>query len=169
MRLPSPSLSSLSVGRIGGGTSVNAVPSSAWLEIDLRSEEGGSLGELEARARAALALAIQEANGARGRDTLPLRLSISLIGDRPNGETPVTSRLVRAARAATRAIGARPELVASSTDANVPIALGIPAIAMGAGGDSGRTHTTAEWYSNVGGPDGIRRALLTLLAVADPV
>ena len=169
MRLPSPSASSLSVGRIGGGTSVNAVPANAWLEVDLRSEEGAALNELETRVRAALALAVQEANGVRGRDTLPLRLSIDLIGDRPNGETPITSRLVRAARAATRAIGQRPELVASSTDANVPIALGIPAIAVGAGGDSGKTHTTAEWYTNDGGPDGIRRALLTLLAVADPV
>jgi acetylornithine deacetylase/succinyl-diaminopimelate desuccinylase-like protein len=166
MRLPGPGASSLSVGRIGGGTSVNAVPAAAWLEIDLRSEEGAALAELESRARAILDTAVQDANGARARETAPLRIDVSVIGDRPNGETPATSRLVRAARAATRAIGERPELVASSTDANVPIALGIPAIALGAGGDSGSTHTLAEWYSNDGGPDGIRRALLTLVAVA---
>ncbi|HSL69144.1 MAG TPA: hypothetical protein VK864_02835, partial [Longimicrobiales bacterium] len=58
------------------------------------------------------------------------------------------------------------ELVASSTDANVPIALGIPAIAMGAGGESGGTHTTDEWYSNEGGPEGLERVLLTLLGTA---
>jgi di/tripeptidase len=91
---------------------------------------------------------------------------VRVIGDRPSGATPVQSALVHAARAATRFLGQRIELVASSTDANVPIALGIPAIALGAGGASGRTHTTEEWYSNERGPEGIERALLTALAVA---
>jgi hypothetical protein len=73
---------------------------------------------------------------------------------------------VRLARAATRAIGERPELVASSTDANVPMALGIPSIAIGGGGESGGTHTLGEWYSNERGPDGIVRALLVVAAAA---
>ncbi|MGH7574336.1 MAG: M20/M25/M40 family metallo-hydrolase, partial [Longimicrobiales bacterium] len=76
------------------------------------------------------------------------------------------SRIVRAARAATRNVGVRPELIAASTDANVPIALGIPAIALGAGGESGRSHTTDEWFSNERGAEGIQRVLLTLLALA---
>src|SRR5690606_41432727 len=80
--------------------------------------------------------------------------------------SPPGSPLVRAARAATRFVGYAPELVASSTDANVPIALGIPAIAMGAGGESGGTHTLDEWYANDGGVEGLERALLTVLAVA---
>jgi tripeptide aminopeptidase len=165
MRLPGPGRSALNVGRIGGGTSVNAVPAAAWLEVDLRGEDPGALAEIERRVRTILDTTVQEANAGRG-EALPLRLDVSLIGDRPSGETPPTARIVRAARAATRAIGERPELVASSTDANVPIALGIPAIALGAGGDSGRTHTVTEWFSNDGGPAGIRRALLTLLGVA---
>ncbi|HEY8470894.1 MAG TPA: M20/M25/M40 family metallo-hydrolase, partial [Longimicrobiales bacterium] len=104
--------------------------------------------------------------GRRRRGTRALTLELEVIGDRPTGETPPDAALVRAARAATRFIGHTPELVASSTDANVPIALGIPAIAMGAGGESGGMHTVHEWYSNENGVEGLERALLTVLAVA---
>ncbi|MDQ3605058.1 MAG: M20/M25/M40 family metallo-hydrolase, partial [Gemmatimonadota bacterium] len=95
-----------------------------------------------------------------------LTVQVECIGDRPPGKTPAHTPLVQAALAATRAVGERPVLVASSTDANVPISLGIPAVTLGAGGESGGIHTTEEWYSNEGGPEGIERALLTLLAVA---
>ncbi len=108
------------------------------------------------------------ANAQRRPGTAALALHVTVIGDRPSGTTPVGCALVRAALAATRHVGERAELVASSTDANVPIALGIPAIALGAGGDSGRTHTTDEWYSNTRGAAGLERVLLTLLAVARP-
>jgi acetylornithine deacetylase/succinyl-diaminopimelate desuccinylase-like protein len=156
----------LAVGRIGGGTSVNAIPEQAWLELDLRAEGRADLEALEMRARATLHAAVEAANEARRSGTVPLALDVLVIGDRPSGATPAHAPLVRAARAATRRVGERPQLVASSTDANVPIALGVPAIALGAGGESGRTHTTEEWYTNDRGPAGIERALLTLLAVA---
>jgi di/tripeptidase len=74
---------------------------------------------------------------------------------------------VRAAVAATRALDAEPELTVSSTDANVPMSLGIPALTLGAGGQGGGIHTTDEWYRNVRGPEGITRALLTLLLADD--
>jgi di/tripeptidase len=89
-----------------------------------------------------------------------------IIGDRPTGRTPGDARLVLAARAATRQMGQRAELVAGSTDANVPMALGIEAIAIGAGGEAGGTHTTGEWFRNDGGPAGMARALLTVLLAA---
>lgn len=158
--------SALTVGRIAGGTSVNAIPDRAWIELDIRSEAAPPLRELESRVRRILSHAVAEVNARRRRGTPALTLDVDLIGDRPTGETPCSSAVVRAARAATRAIGEAPELVASSTDANAPMALGIPAIAMGAGGDAGGTHTTDEWYSNDRGPDGIERVLLTLLGVA---
>ena len=158
--------SALTVARVAGGTSVNAIPERAWLELDLRSEDPRTLAELEARVRRALNAVIQDVNARRRIGTPALTASIDVIGDRPAGETPIDSPLVQAARAATHALGDVPELVASSTDANIPIALGIPAITLGAGGESGGTHTTEEWYSNHGGPEGIERALLTLLAVA---
>ncbi|MGH7506169.1 MAG: M20/M25/M40 family metallo-hydrolase [Longimicrobiales bacterium] len=165
MRLPGPGASSLGVGRMGGGTSVNAVPASAWLEVDLRSEKRDALEALERRTRSLLQAAVADANAA-ARGEHRLGLEITVIGDRPTGETAPETALVRGAEAATRSIGESPELVASSTDANVPIALGLPAIAMGAGGESGKTHTPDEWFSNEGGSDGMRRALLTVLAAA---
>jgi acetylornithine deacetylase/succinyl-diaminopimelate desuccinylase-like protein len=165
MRLPEAAVTSLGVGRMGGGTSVNAVPASAWLEIDLRSENRNALETLERRTLSLLERAVADANATASAQRR-LRFEVAIIGDRPTGETAVTSPLVTGAVTATRSIGASPELVASSTDANVPIALGIPAIAIGAGGESGKAHTTDEWYANEGGPDGLRRALLTLLAAA---
>jgi tripeptide aminopeptidase len=156
----------LTVARIGGGTSVNAIPTDAWLEIDMRSEAGHALLAVEEKMRRVVAEAADETSGRRRRSTPALQLDVRLIGDRPTGETPVNSGVVRAARAATRIIGEHAELVASSTDANVPIALGIPAIAIGAGGESGGTHTLEEWYVNDGGVEGIERALLTLVGTA---
>jgi len=153
------------VGRIAGGTSVNSIPDTAWLELDLRSEAGEPLHALEAQVRRIFGQGAAEANARRRRGTPALSLAIDLIGDRPTGETLPNTPLVGAARAATRAIGETPELVSSSTDANAPMALGIPAIAMGAGGEAGGTHTVEEWYSNEKGPAGIERVLLTILGV----
>jgi acetylornithine deacetylase/succinyl-diaminopimelate desuccinylase-like protein len=156
----------LTVGRVSGGTSVNSIPDSAWLELDLRSEAGEPLHDLEARARRIFSQATSEANARRRRGTPALGLTIDLIGDRPTGETASGSAVVRAARAATRAVGETAELVSSSTDANAAMALGIPAIAIGAGGEAGGTHTLDEWYSNEKGPEGVERVLLTILGIS---
>lgn len=164
--VPRQPRSALTVGRIAGGTSVNAVPAEAWCEVDVRSESAQILTDLEIQLRRTVESAVDHVNARRKRGTGGLKLDVRLIGDRPSGETPVNSALVRAARAATRALGDTPELVSSSTDANIPIALGIPAIAIGAGGESGGTHTIDEWYSNEGGPEGLERALLLVLEVA---
>lgn len=166
IELPRQPRSALTVGRMGGGTSVNAVPGEAWCEIDLRSEAANVLADLETEVRRTIDAAIDHANSHRKRGTAPLTQEVRLIGDRPSGETPINDGVVRAARAATRIMGDTPELVASSTDANIPIALGIPAIAIGAGGEAGGTHTTEEWYTNNGGVEGIERALLIVLDVA---
>jgi tripeptide aminopeptidase len=166
LELPPQPRTTLTVGRVAGGTGVNVIPDRAWCELDLRSEDPAALRWLERCVDEALRAAVVEANGRRRRGTRALTLEVEVIGDRPSGETPLDAALVRAARAATRFIGHTPELVASSTDANVPIALGIPAIAMGAGGESGGMHTLQEWYSNENGVEGLERALLTVLAVA---
>ncbi len=164
--VPRQPRTAVTIGRIGGGTSVNAIPSEAWLEVDIRSEAAGPLAEMESVVHAALEEAVAATNAARKRGTRALQLDVRVIGDRPTGEASINSALVRAARAATRYLGDAPELVASSTDANIPIALGIPAIAIGTGGESGGTHTLEEWYANNDGPAGIERALLIILAVA---
>lgn len=156
----------LSVGRWSGGTSVNAIPQDAWVELEVRSQSVGELDRLDARIRAeaadALAHANRVANG-RGR----AELIVDVIGDRPAGATDPGDRLVRAAFTATRAVGAEPELAVSSTDANIPMSLGIPAITIGAGGEAGLAHTPDEWYRNDGGPEGVLRALLTVVLVAE--
>jgi tripeptide aminopeptidase len=164
--LPHPDRSSLTVARIGGGSSVNAIPEEAWMELDLRSEVPGVLGRMEDEVRALLARAVEAQNIARRGGTPPLRTRIQVIGDRPSGETSASHPLVRAATTITASLGAPPELVGSSTDANVPMALGIPSIAIGAGGDSGGIHTLDEWYANDGGALGVERALLVVLAAA---
>ena len=156
---------SINIGRIGGGTSVNAIPARAWLELDLRSEDGDTLNALRVSARAALEAAVRQEIDESTRG-VPLVMDVTTIGDRPCGATPPDDPLVEAAVAATRIVGSVPELAASSTDANVPIALRVPAVAMGAGGRAGGVHTTEEWFENLGGPLGIERALLTVLAVA---
>ena len=166
IEVPRQPRTALTVARIAGGTSVNAVPADAWCEVDVRSEASNILVDLDAALRRAVEAAVDHVNARRKRGTAALQLDVRLIGDRPSGETPVNSALVRAARAATRAFGFTPELVASSTDANIPISLGVPAIALGAGGESGGTHTVDEWYSNEGGPEGIERALLVIVEIA---
>jgi tripeptide aminopeptidase len=162
--LPSRPRTTLTVARIGGGNSVNAIPEEAWLELDLRSESASTLHQIERAARHALESALADENERRSGGAL-LDLRVEVIGDRPAGETPGDEPLVHAAVAATRAVAARPALAGSSTDANVPMSLGIPAVTLGAGGESGGTHTLAEWYRNVRGATGVERALLTLLAV----
>jgi acetylornithine deacetylase/succinyl-diaminopimelate desuccinylase-like protein len=166
MPLPRAPRTTLSVCRIGGGISVNAIPEDAWLEIDLRSSSSDTLARCAEEIEHAVRAAAREENQRRAPGTAPLAYTIATIGDRPCGELPREHPLVRAAMAATYAIGRTPELVAASTDANVPISLGVPAIAIGAGGRGGGVHTPGEWYDNTDGALGVARALTVLVAAA---
>jgi tripeptide aminopeptidase len=152
----------LSVGRMGGGTSVNAIPAETWFELDLRSEALPPLQQLEEAVRDVLRRTVA-AQGGAGRG---VSCDIEVFGDRPAGATDPQHPLVRLAQDATRALGDVPQLTSSSTDANVPMAAGIPAIAIGAGGDAGGTHTLQEWYENEGGAAGVERALLIAMGAA---
>ena len=161
IRLPTAPRTTLSVGRIGGGTSINAIPGEAWFEVDLRSEAVLPLQELETSVRDQF----ERARRAEAR-TRELEMEVAVVGDRPAGRTPDSDPLVQSAMTATRDIGLTPQLASSSTDANVPMAAGIPAIAIGAGGEAGGTHTLREWYDNRGGPAGLERALRVVLESA---
>jgi acetylornithine deacetylase/succinyl-diaminopimelate desuccinylase-like protein len=165
--LPRRPRTTLSVCRIGGGISVNSIPEDSWLEVDLRSSSSDVLAGCVADVRAAVHTAAREENSRRAPGTEPLSYDVAMIGDRPCGATSEHHPLVRIACAATRAIGRVPELVTASTDANVPISLGIPAIAIGAGGRGGGVHTPAEWYDNADGALGLARALATVVASAE--
>jgi tripeptide aminopeptidase len=154
--------SSFNVGRIGGGTSVNAVASEAWAELDLRSIDPRQLLRLDS-ALLATGEAVRAATppDRRGRT---VTLTFDRVGERPSAEISRDTPLVRRAAAATRLLGLEPAFGRASTDANVPISLGIPAIAIGRGGEGGGAHTPAEWWLNRDGTRAIRKALLILLA-----
>jgi acetylornithine deacetylase/succinyl-diaminopimelate desuccinylase-like protein len=146
----------LNVGRIAGGTSVNAIAESAWALIDLRSTDGARLAEAEARMRDRLA-------SAAPADT---QLTIDTIGDRPAGALPEDSGLLATLRAVDRHLSLRTEPGLGSTDANIPLSLGIPALAIGAGGVGGGIHTLQEWYDPTGRGIALRRVLLTVMDAA---
>ena len=164
--LPRVPRTTLSVCRIGGGISVNAIPEDAWIEVDLRSSCGEVLDRCAGEIHGAMRAAVREENLRRSPGTSPLTFEMETIGNRPCGELPREHPLVRAAASATYAIGRTPELVTASTDANVPISLGVPAIAIGAGGKGGGVHTPSEWYDNTDGSLGVARALTVLVAAA---
>jgi acetylornithine deacetylase/succinyl-diaminopimelate desuccinylase-like protein len=151
------------VGRIEGGTGVNVIPREASMDVDLRSESAQELARLDAFFRRAAREAAEEENSARRAGTPPLELEVKLIGDRPGGATPPEQTLVRLAFEATRALGAKPYLDCSSTDSNIAISMGLPAVTVGAGGTSGNTHTLDEWYDPRGRDLGLKRALLVAL------
>ncbi|MFL5561137.1 MAG: M20/M25/M40 family metallo-hydrolase [Gemmatimonadaceae bacterium] len=157
--VPAEPRTTLTVSRIVGGLSINAIPGDALVEIDLRSVSQDLIERLARETRAVVDTALGEENDRRARGTPPLECTVEMIGDRPGGETPESHELVTAAVEATRLIGRTPELGAASTDANVPIALGIPAIALGAGGRGGDAHTPQEWFENADGAAGIARLL----------
>ncbi len=156
---------SYNVGRIGGGTSVNAIPFEVWMEVDMRSESPDALMRIDSLFHAEMHAGVAEENDGAARGD-PVSVELELVGDRPSGDVAANAPIVRHAAAAARFFAMEPVLRRSSTDANVPISLGIPAITIGAGGESGPTHSPDEWYRNVNGPRGIQRALLVLLAQA---
>ncbi|MBI2796242.1 MAG: M20/M25/M40 family metallo-hydrolase [Gemmatimonadetes bacterium] len=164
--LPRAPRTTLTVARMGGGLSINAIPDAAWLEVDLRSTDDAALGALEGALRHA-ALAATSEEQARGLPGAPpLALTVTPIGGRPCGEVPLQEPLVAAAAAATRLAGLAPVFEAASTDANVPLSLGIPAVALGAGGAGGAAHTMQEWYDDTGSDVGLMRAMTVVLAAA---
>jgi acetylornithine deacetylase/succinyl-diaminopimelate desuccinylase-like protein len=160
--LPDHPKTTATAARWCGGTSINAIPQEAWVEVDLRSEDPGALESLERDFRRICQSelpGVTDSPAERHR----VRLAIRDLGRRPAGTTDPAGTLVQAALLSTAAVGEEGELISSSTDANVPMALGIPAVTLGAGGEAGGIHTSDEWYRNVKGPEGILRALLTLV------
>jgi acetylornithine deacetylase/succinyl-diaminopimelate desuccinylase-like protein len=151
---------------MGGGLSLNSIPESAWIEVDLRSVSLAMLEQHDRTLREIVRVATLDENSRRTRGTPPLSSEVSLIGDRPSGETPADHPLVELAMEATRLIGRAPELATASTDSNVPISRGIPAIAIGAGGRGGDAHTEGEWFDNTDAQAGVARALGIVVGAA---
>lgn len=156
---------SYNVGRIGGGTSINSIPSEAWMEVDMRSGSQAKLDDIDAILVSAVRQALQEENAAR-LDGPELTVEMERVGTRPAARGDPRSPLVQRALAATKAFDIEPHLEISSTDANLPIASGIPAVTMSRGGLGGNAHALDEWWENVDGHISIQIGLITLLAEA---
>jgi tripeptide aminopeptidase len=153
------------VGRIGGGTSVNAIAFDAWMEVDLRSVDQAILAALDVSVRQAIDRAVLEENN---RWSAPgvIKATLELVGDRPGGALPEHSPLLETALAVGRALGLRVGLGDGSTDANLPISLGIPALTIGGGGRGGGVHALGEWFDSTESWKGTEHALLMAIALA---
>ncbi len=156
---------SFNVGRIGGGTSINSIAFESWMEVDMRSGSQDKLDDVDAVLQAAVEQALQEENAAR-LDGPELTVEVERVGTRPAAQGDAESAIVQRALAATEAFGIEPELHISSTDANLPLSKGIPAVTMSRGGVSGNSHAPEEWWQNEDGHIGIQIGLVTLLAEA---
>ena len=156
---------SYNIGRIGGGTSINSIPFESWAEIDMRSGEQAKIDEIDAVLQAAIQQALAEENAGRLSGDA-LTVDIEQVGKRPAAKGDTRQALVQRAIAATKAFGFTPEMQLSSTDSNIPISLGIPAVTMSRGGVGGCAHSLDEWWQNKDGHLGIQIALITLLLEA---
>jgi acetylornithine deacetylase/succinyl-diaminopimelate desuccinylase-like protein len=169
--LPQEPRTTLNLGTIHGGTSVNSIPESAQASIDFRSTSAGQLQRLEATLQRVVADSVLRWNASSkmsaAQSRKVLSFSIAKIGDRPAAHLPADSPLLDALRAVDRHLGLRTDLRLGSTDANIPLSLGIPALAMGAGGEGGGAHTQAEWYSAKNRDEGLRRVLLLTLCMIE--
>jgi tripeptide aminopeptidase len=169
--LPREPRTTMNFGTIQGGTSVNSIPESATASVDCRSTDSGQLDILDAALHSAVEEAVSRwnddsyATSVRSRGLLTY--TIDRIGDRPASELAITSPLAEALQAVDRHMGIRTDLQLGSTDANLPLSLGIQALSMGAGGEGGNAHTHAEWYSAKGRDIGLKRVLLLTLAMAE--
>lgn len=157
-------------GIVEGGSSINSIPSDARTKIDLRSEDNARIDRLVAQLTASVERAVEiensmiEKSSAGGRAVARIRE----IGSRPSGALPDDALLLECVRAVDAHLGIRSYLDCSSTDANVPLSMGLPALSIGAGGSGGGAHTNGEWYSPEGREIGLQRILLILcLLLAD--
>lgn len=162
LALPANPRTTLNCGTIAGGTSINAIPSSATANLDLRSTSAEELESLESLVLSTLSKCVR-AEARRGRAKDALRLQVRRIGDRVAGALAADAELAVSLRAVDRHLNIKTEPRIGSTDANLPLSLGIPALAMGAGGSGGGIHTTEEWYAPAGREIALRRILLLVL------
>jgi acetylornithine deacetylase/succinyl-diaminopimelate desuccinylase-like protein len=173
VRVPASPRTTFNVGVIEGGTSVNSIPYRSSVKVDLRSESEAEIEKLEAALREALQSGVSEemadarerATPSRGNNN-GLELKVKLIGSRPGGELPENSPLLAAMKSVDKFLGNRSHTERSSTDANIPLSMGVPAIAIGGGGRGGGAHSLGEWYDAAGRELGLKRLLLITLLTA---
>ncbi|HXK07681.1 MAG TPA: M20/M25/M40 family metallo-hydrolase [Verrucomicrobiae bacterium] len=163
IQVPAEPKTTFNVGRVGGGTSINAIPFEAWMEVDMRSADPAALKEVDTRFNAAVKEAVAEEN-ARWHNRGAVSAAAELVGVRPAGQTPKESPIVQTALAVSRALKIEEVLREGSTDSNVPMNLGIPAITISGGGAGSGAHSLNETFNAKESWRGTQRALLLAIA-----
>jgi tripeptide aminopeptidase len=163
--VPSKPKTTFNVGRVGGGTSVNAIPFECWMEVDMRSSDKDSLETINGKYKLAVQEAIDEENR-RWKGRGPVSVSNEVVGYRPAGSTPADSAIVRTAVEVTKLFRAPGDLGEGSTDSNVPMNLGIPAITIGGGGEGSAAHALDESFNTKDSYVGTQRGILLAVALA---
>jgi acetylornithine deacetylase/succinyl-diaminopimelate desuccinylase-like protein len=169
--LPTAPKTTFNIGVIRGGTSVNSIPESASMKVDIRSTSMTEMERLEQSMRLALNRAVEdETLAAEMRSSAQKRPGVSyevvVIGNRPAGELPPSARILQVVRAVDAQLANAAQIQRASTDANIPLSLGLEAVAIGGGGSGGGAHTLQEWFDSNGRELGLKRILLTMLALA---
>lgn len=161
---PQDPKTTFTVGTVSGGTSVNSIAADAKMLLDMRSNSEDELLKLEEKVLDIVRVAATTENDRWGSDKITV--DVNLVGDRPAGVQPADSPIVQAAWAATLAVGHEPRLSPpSSTDANVPISLGIPAVVLGGGGTEGENHSPTEWFDPKAAYLGPQKVYLTIIGL----
>ena len=166
IKVPREPITTHCVSVVAGGTSINAIPETVTMEVDLRSASAAQLARLEKQFMEGVAQAVATENATRKGEIV---VDFLQVGDRPAGHTPNGAPVARLASAAVAAEGYAPSFEWSSTDANIPMSLGIPALRIGSGGTGGRAHSLEEWIDveTEASLRGMRASLTTILAVAE--
>jgi acetylornithine deacetylase/succinyl-diaminopimelate desuccinylase-like protein len=165
IQVPAAPKTTFTIGRAGGGTSVNSIPHEAWMEVDMRSSSASQLAALDAKFQAAVDEAVADENRRWARPGM-ITVVKELVGDRPAGETPASSPIVQTAEAVARALRLPVTMGEGSTDSNLPISLKIPAITIGGGGVGANGHALHESFDTTDSWKGAQNALLLAIALA---
>jgi di/tripeptidase len=163
-QVPKQPKTTFNVGKIEGGTSVNSIAHTAWMEVDMRSESATELNKLEAEFKRAVQAAIDEENKARPNNS-PITAELKIVSQRPAGVQAEESPIVKTALAASMMLGIKARLTAGSTDSNIPISLKIPAITVDGGGDGKGAHSLDEYFDTTNSHLGTQRTLLITLGI----
>jgi tripeptide aminopeptidase len=165
VHVPADPKTTFNIGVIQGGTSVNSIPETARMRVDIRSASPQEIERLENALRQAVSDAVQETRPASAGQQ-PLSYEMKAIGNRPAAELKPDARMLQVIRAVDAQLGNTARIQRASTDANIPLALGMEAIAIGAGGSGGGAHTLHEWYDPTNRDLGFKRIVLTLMTLA---
>jgi acetylornithine deacetylase/succinyl-diaminopimelate desuccinylase-like protein len=164
IQVPRQPKTTFNVGTIGGGTSVNSIPFEGWMELDMRSSDPASLADVDAKIQKAIDTSVQEENARWGKAG-QITVEKKLVGDRPAGNTPENSAIVRAGLATATALGFSANLGEGSTDSNIPMSMKVPAVTIGGGGRGREAHALTESFDTTDAWQGSQHALLLTISL----